>query len=160
MKEPLYKLIASQINMAHSQMRSTYALEALMKHMPSGSGIDAGTKLLLSESSADKLVFFVEFHHMDSNGSYCGWSSRKIVVSSSLVSEFTLDVEDEDYSGVDTEELNEETGETYDDLDSVKESTEDYICQWFDHILREHHELTLDMFEPTKLCIHGELVRE
>lgn len=160
MKEALYKLIASQINMAHSQMRNTYALEALMKFMPSGSGIDSGTKLLLSESSEDKLVFFVEYHHMDSNGYYCGWSSRKVVVYPSLVSEFTLDVEDEDYSGVDTEELDEETEEFYDDLDSVKESTEDYICQWFDYVLRDHHELTLDMFEPTKLCIHGELVRE
>lgn len=153
MKEPLYKLIASQISMAHSQMRNTYALEALMKHMPSGSGIDAGTKLLLNESTEDRLVFFVEYHHMDSNGYYCGWSSRKIVVSPSLVCEFTLDSIEEDYSGVDTQEIDEETGEFYDDLDNVKESTEDYIHQCFYHILSEHHELTIDMFEPTKLSI-------
>jgi hypothetical protein len=35
------------------------------EQLPSGSGIDCGTKIDLDKSTGDKLVFIVAYHHMD-----------------------------------------------------------------------------------------------
>jgi len=57
---------------------------------PSGSGIDCGTELDLENSTSERLVFTLSFHHMNEHGSYDGWSNHEIVVKSSLA--FGLDV--------------------------------------------------------------------
>lgn len=56
------------------------ALDQIMKTAPSGSGIDSGTKLLLEECKPDKLVFQMDFHHMNEHGFYDGWTEHKITV--------------------------------------------------------------------------------
>lgn len=58
--------------------------------LPSGSGIDNGTHLDWEASRLDRLVFIVEFHHMDDHGSYRGWSAYKVIVKPSLM--FDIDV--------------------------------------------------------------------
>lgn len=55
-------------------------LEKLEKLLPSGSGFDAGTHLLLDESTADKLVFEADFHHRNENR-YTGWTSHIVYFS-------------------------------------------------------------------------------
>lgn len=75
-------------NSAHKE-RAEYLTR---EFLPSGSGFDCGTKLLLDESRPEKLVFFTEFHHMDSNGSYDGWTSHKVTVRPSLVHGLILTV--------------------------------------------------------------------
>lgn len=47
--------------------------------MPSGSGIDSGTKML--ESRTDRIVFQADFHHMNEHGSYDGWTEHTVVVT-------------------------------------------------------------------------------
>ena len=46
--------------------------------LPSGSGIDSGTKLI--EASDKKIVLQADFHHMDQNGYYDGWTEHTVVV--------------------------------------------------------------------------------
>ena len=161
-KEPLFRLIAQQVGFAkqtNADARHENVLESLMKHMPSGSGIDAGTKLLLEESNNTKLVFLVEYHHMNQNGYYCGWSSRKIVITPSLTSPYSMEFIDEDASGADLTEVGEETSEEYDNSEFILDSTNDYLADTFRQALETEYELTMADFEPTKLTIHGELVR-
>lgn len=53
--------------------------------LPSGSGIDCGTKLDES-STSERLVFTFGFHHMDECGFYDGWTEHKAIVTPTLTS--------------------------------------------------------------------------
>lgn len=53
------------------------------KYMPSGSGLDSGVKLL-DTSTENRLIFQCDFHHMDENGFYDGWTSHTFIVTPSL----------------------------------------------------------------------------
>ena len=71
--------------------RHTDTIEALVKqHLPHGSGFDCGTKIDLDASHADKLVFTTEFHHMNENGYYDGWTEHTVTVNPSLQRDFNL----------------------------------------------------------------------
>jgi hypothetical protein len=52
--------------------------------LPSGSGIDSGTKIDLDKSHAEKIIFYFGFHHMDENGFYDGWTEHTLVVTPSF----------------------------------------------------------------------------
>lgn len=57
------------------------------QHLPSGGGFDAGTTFDLESNLDDKrerLTFITSFHHMDSNGSYAGWSEHKVILTPSF----------------------------------------------------------------------------
>ena len=73
---------------------------AVRDHMPSGSGFDCGTTLNHDASSGEKLILFTEFHHMDSNGVYSGWTSHRVTVRPSLIHGFTLAVGGRDRNGI------------------------------------------------------------
>jgi hypothetical protein len=62
--------------------RHRQRLEWLEKNvLPSGSGIDCGTKILYDECQPGKrVVLFAEFHHMNETGYYDGWTEHRIVV--------------------------------------------------------------------------------
>ena len=53
-------------------------LDQLVNMLPSGSGIDCGTKLV--SASATKIVLECSFHHMDEHGYYDGWTEHRITV--------------------------------------------------------------------------------
>ena len=78
--------------------------EALRKivreYLPSGSGIDRGTWLDRDRSNPEKLVFVVEFHHMNEAGMYNGWTSHNIVVSASLVYGLRLTISGKNRNGI------------------------------------------------------------
>jgi hypothetical protein len=60
-------------------------IEALVReYMPSGSGVDNGTKFNFESSTSERLVFSLEFHHMNSDGCYDGWSYHSVFVTGSL----------------------------------------------------------------------------
>lgn len=60
-------------------------IERLVKqHLPHGSGFDCGTKIDLDASHSDKLVLTTEFHHMNENGYYDGWTEHTVTVTPSL----------------------------------------------------------------------------
>jgi len=65
--------------------------ELLTKHfMPSGSGVDCGTKIDVEASTGDRLVFQMDFHHMDSQGGYDGWTEHRVSVKASMVHEIDI----------------------------------------------------------------------
>lgn len=73
--------------------RHTDALAELVRaHLPSGSGFDSGTRLLLDASTPDKLVFRADFHHMDENGHYDGWTEHKITATPSFAHGIELSI--------------------------------------------------------------------
>ena len=53
-------------------------LDQLVNMLPSGSGIDSGTKLI--SASASRIVLECSFHHMNENGYYDGWTEHRITV--------------------------------------------------------------------------------
>jgi hypothetical protein len=84
---------ASSTSSAQSEWfgRHTDTIESLVKqHLPHGSGYDCGTKIDLDRSHTNKLVFTTEFHHMDENGYYDGWTEHTVTVTPSLARKFNL----------------------------------------------------------------------
>lgn len=61
------------------------AIHVILSHFPSGSGFDTGTKIDLTRSTPEKLVFGVSFHHMNENGMYDGWTAHTVTVKASLL---------------------------------------------------------------------------
>lgn len=102
MIRPLYQIIAHLLqaiencnkNNNHEWAERHHAkiVELVREHMPSGSGVDNGCHLMLSESTPERLVFKTEFHHMDANGYYTGWTHHVITVKPSLVHGFTMTI--------------------------------------------------------------------
>ena len=83
------------------------SLDSIIKDGPSGSGIDCGTKLDES-STKDKVVLICEFHHMNENGMYDGWTEHKIIVTASLQNSFDLRI-----TGRDRNQIKEYLHEVY-----------------------------------------------
>ncbi len=89
--------------------RHRAAILALVKeYMPSGSGIDCGTVFLASDSTPEKLVFAVDFHHMDESGGYDGWTQHRVTARASLVNGINVTV-----SGSDRNQIKEYIGDIY-----------------------------------------------
>ena len=70
-------------------------MEDLVKnYLPSGSGFDGDTSI--DEKSTDKkIILHVEYHHMNDNGFYDGWSTFKIIITPSLAYDYSLVVKGE-----------------------------------------------------------------
>lgn len=51
------------------------------KELPHGSGLDTGVIIDLDRSRPDKIVFNTEFHHLNKNGYYDGWTVHTIIVT-------------------------------------------------------------------------------
>ncbi len=56
------------------------AEEIVEEYLPSGSGFDSGTKIIWEKTTKDKIVFQADFHHMDDNGYYDGWTEHQVTV--------------------------------------------------------------------------------
>jgi hypothetical protein len=75
-------------------------IEALCKEaLPSGSGFDAGSTLLEDESDPNRLVFQTSYHHMD-EGTYCGWSEHRVIVTPSLAHGFDMKITGRNRRGI------------------------------------------------------------
>lgn len=115
---PLFRVIASLVqarlnciasdNQEWLGKHEERILSLVKEYMPSGSGIDCGTKIDLDASNADKLVFTLSFHHMDDNGFYDGWTDHTLTVKPSLTSEFDLS-----FSGRNRNEIKEYLHDVY-----------------------------------------------
>lgn len=55
---------------------------SLIYRLPSGSGIDNGTKVLMMNQG--KAMFMMGFHHMDEHGNYDGWTQHIVTVRPTL----------------------------------------------------------------------------
>ena len=68
--------------------------ELIDKYLPSGSGFDG--KIELDEKSTDeKIIIHVEYHHMDINGFYDGWSTFKVIITASMAYNYCMQVKGE-----------------------------------------------------------------
>lgn len=56
-------------------------LEYIAKNLlPSGSGIDNGTKIDYDACKPDRVVLTAGFHHMNEGGYYDGWTEHKVTI--------------------------------------------------------------------------------
>lgn len=69
------------------------------KYLPSGSGIDNGTKLAESSSHPNHLVFTFGYHHHGEHG-YTGWSDYKVSITPSLAHGINLTITGRNTNGV------------------------------------------------------------
>ncbi len=76
--------------------------------LPSGSGIDNGCTIDRDESTGDRIIINLGFHHMDENGYYCGWSSHTATITASIAYGLMIDI-DSDFSGLDPDDIDEDT---------------------------------------------------
>lgn len=105
-KCPIYQEISSLLqaienctksNNTEWQSRHEDTINTLCKEfMPSGCGIDCGTKLDWNKSQPERIVFNVPFHHMDENGFYDGWTDYTVIVKPSLADGFDLRIKGKD----------------------------------------------------------------
>ena len=110
MNRPIFQQIASALIAANNceasgntewRTRHHETIEHLVRdHLPSGSGFDAGSHLVLSNSSDDRLAFSTSFHHMNGDGYYEGWTHHMVIVTPSLASGFDLEVTGEDHNDI------------------------------------------------------------
>lgn len=68
--------------------------------LPSGSGVDNGTRIDLDASTGEKLVLHAAFHHMDEGGGYDGWTEHPVTVRASLVYDLDIRIGGRNRNGV------------------------------------------------------------
>lgn len=101
MKQPLYKKLAGLItainnckasNNTEWQENHTATLRQLCdEYLPNGSGIDSGSRMELSASTPNKLVFCFDYHHMR-DGYYTHWTSHIVTVTPSLFNDIDIKI--------------------------------------------------------------------
>ena len=99
MKMPLYQALARTVlarknciilNNHEGFTQQTARLHELAKLLPNGSGIDNGTKIDASASRGDRLVFNLDFHHMNDHGVYTVWTKYRIYIIPDLATDFVV----------------------------------------------------------------------
>lgn len=85
----------------------TNRINELVRKLPSGSGIDCGTKIDLDATHEEKLVLYASFHHMNDGGFYDGWTEHTITVTPSFTSKINLRISGRNRNDI-KEYLNEE----------------------------------------------------
>jgi hypothetical protein len=93
-------------------------IEKLQNLLPSGSGIDSGCKIDIENSGRNKVVITFDYHHMNEDGYYVGWTNHKLIVVPSFVFDFEMRITGKD-----------------------KNDTKEYLYDLFDTVLREKTEL-------------------
>lgn len=75
------------------EYKHTQFLHYIEKNLlPSGSGIDSGTKIDIDRSQPNRLILSTSYHHMNDDGCYDGWTNHDIVVTASLAFGFDVTV--------------------------------------------------------------------
>lgn len=103
---PLYRALAQNIRRLTSKSDEVRAeAHRVLAHieknvLPSGSGFDNGCGIDLLKSTPEKIVIEANFHHMDSNGFYIGWSHHDVIITPSLEWEFNIKVTGRDKRGI------------------------------------------------------------
>jgi hypothetical protein len=101
-REQLIKLIASTVG-ARRRCQETSNTEWYHRHsetlrliereiLPSGSGLDSGTKIDADASTRNRIVLWTAYHHMNDGGMYDGWTEHTITIRPDLLSGFTLSI--------------------------------------------------------------------
>lgn len=59
-------------------------IDELVRMLPSGSGIDQGTRIIQELCRPEKIVLEFEFHHINDSGMYDGWTTHTLYVTPSF----------------------------------------------------------------------------
>ena len=106
MKRTIVEAIASRLqaweNCQYPWRRiHTEKIEELVKEfLPSGAGCDNGTQFDFCKSTPERLILYVDFHHMSEGGMYDGWTHHTIVVRPSFVYKVDIQIGGKDRNGV------------------------------------------------------------
>lgn len=70
------------------------AIDELLKHLPHGNGInaEAGIQLDWENSTPGNLRFNFSYQHMNDHGYYDGWTEHELIIQSSSIGGFNLQV--------------------------------------------------------------------
>jgi hypothetical protein len=127
MKQPLYKELAQVIGAYHrtsdlerQNRHAAFARAIANDRLPSGSGLDAGCRLDVQASTAEKLVIRSSYHLLNSGGYYIGWIDFTVVVQPSLAHDIDIRI----------------TGPF-----GRRQDLKDYLAETFDQALRKEYEL-------------------
>lgn len=136
MTKPLYQILASTLQtrqnclvsnpMANAWKEHDAAIEQLTADfMPSGSGIDSGTKFNWEESTLNKLVFNTSYHHMNEGGYYDRWTEHKVIVTPSLSAGYDLKI-----TGRDRNQIKDYLAEVYTSAldEEIEQTPEGFTC--------------------------------
>jgi hypothetical protein len=111
MQNKLYQeiavIIAARINCIKSNNQEWITkhgdrLKELVDLLPHGSGIDGETSIDFEESTGEKVIIDMSFHHMDESGIYDGWTSHEIKILPSLQHGFILKISGENKNDIKT----------------------------------------------------------
>lgn len=99
---PLFQHLAARVNAIANCKRAgnkewiarhAAVIRGLVReYMPSGSGIDSGTRFRSDLSRDSLLAFETSFHHMHDGGAYDGWTEHMVRVRPCLMFGFTLSI--------------------------------------------------------------------
>jgi hypothetical protein len=59
--------------------------QVVSEYLPHGSGLDGIVEVDIDKSSENKVVINIEYHHMDENGFYSGWTNHSIICTPSFI---------------------------------------------------------------------------
>lgn len=105
--------------------RHTETLETLAERLPSGSGIDSGTKINYAGCSDSCISLLVSYHNMDESGGYCDWTSFELTAVATFAGVSIYSVR---YMGV--------SSRTEDEIERDKQ-TADYLADVYQFALTE-----------------------
>ena len=74
------------------RLAAVEGIEKECENLPSGSGLDSGVRIDLDRSKPNKIVFHTEFHHLNENGYYDGWTNHSIIVVPEFGGEFDIKI--------------------------------------------------------------------
>ena len=107
---PLYRELAALVearlnciksgNTEWEERHGERIIDLCHEHLPHGSGLDHVVEVMVYDSKPDKLVISADFHHMDENGMYDGWSEHTIVITPSLAHNFNLRITGRDRNDI------------------------------------------------------------
>ncbi len=90
-KRTVIQMIASTLQARRNCLKAKASMEWVPEHedtllklqheLPSGSGIDHGTAIDLDASNDSRIVLQMDYHHMNENGYYDGWTSHKVTIT-------------------------------------------------------------------------------
>lgn len=104
--------------------------------MPSGAGIDCGTKFDFDASKLDKLVLTFSYHHMNDVGMYDGWTEHTLTIRPSLSFDFVTHI-----SGRDRNQIKDYLYDVY--QEALRQKVwQDTDCQWMSERYSHEHNAT------------------
>lgn len=116
------------------------AVDQLNEYLPSGSGIDCGSKINFCESTRSKIVIDSAYHYMDENGFYSGWFDFVVIATI-------------DFVGIDVNvKIKRGTNSTPLSLSGLNELFSDYLSETYHYALCRVMEFT-QCFENDQFTI-------